>query len=145
MAQTVKPPYLASISDWLTQSNLLLRAYPTTTRITSKYTIAPPVSKKRKRTAETTSDDPASTAPQATLTIKTYDPNSGVCLKYRTDQAAEVNRLIRCLGVLGMGMAGQEVDVETALEAPQAAVAPAIEEKAPEEGGKKKKKKKGGR
>ena len=38
--------------------------------------------------------------------IKTYDPDSGVVLKYRTTKAAEVSRLIQSsLGRLGRGMA----------------------------------------
>lgn len=38
--------------------------------------------------------------------LKTYDPQSGVTLKYRTTKAAEVSRLIySSLGSLGRGMA----------------------------------------
>ena len=38
--------------------------------------------------------------------MKTYDPASGVVLKYRTTKAAEVSRLIQSsLGRLGRGMA----------------------------------------
>lgn len=38
--------------------------------------------------------------------IKTYDPVSGATLKYRTNKAAEVSRLIyTSLGSLGRGMA----------------------------------------
>jgi hypothetical protein len=33
--------------------------------------------------------------------LKTYDPVSGVCLKYETNKAAEVGRLIATLGRLG--------------------------------------------
>ncbi len=39
--------------------------------------------------------------PRASLTLKTYDPVSGICLKYRTDKAAEVGRLVASLGRLG--------------------------------------------
>lgn len=38
--------------------------------------------------------------------LKTYDPISGVCLKYRTDKAAEVGRLVAALGSCGRVMAG---------------------------------------
>ena len=44
------------------------------------------------------------------LTLKTYDPVSGVCLKYRTDKAAEVGRLVSSLGRLGKAMAGQSME-----------------------------------
>lgn len=37
--------------------------------------------------------------------LKTYDPVSGVCLKYRTDKAAEVGRLVAALGSCGRVMA----------------------------------------
>jgi hypothetical protein len=40
------------------------------------------------------------------LTLKTYDPTSGVTLKYETDKAAEVGRLISSLSRLGRSMAG---------------------------------------
>ena len=43
--------------------------------------------------------------PRAVLTLKTYDPESGVCLKFQTDRAAEVGRLINGLGRLGRHMA----------------------------------------
>jgi hypothetical protein len=39
------------------------------------------------------------------LVLKTYDPRSGVCLKYKTDKAAEVGRLISILSRLGRNMA----------------------------------------
>lgn len=43
--------------------------------------------------------------PRATLTLKTYDPESGVVLKFKTDRAAEVGRLIGSLGRMGRHMA----------------------------------------
>ena len=42
--------------------------------------------------------------------MKTYDPESGVCLQYRTKKAAEVGRLITGLGRLGKGMSGKHVE-----------------------------------
>lgn len=39
------------------------------------------------------------------MELKTYDPISGVALKYRTTKAAEVSRLILSLGRLGRAMA----------------------------------------
>ncbi|KAH9900593.1 signal recognition particle 9 kDa protein-domain-containing protein [Xylariomycetidae sp. FL2044] len=61
------------------------------------------------------SSSPSSSSPQATVTtrpprgslvLKTYDPASGVVLKYRTTKAAEVSRLILSFGRLGRRMAG---------------------------------------
>lgn len=43
--------------------------------------------------------------PRATLILKTFDPHSGVCLKYKTTKAAEVSRLVQLLGSLGRKMA----------------------------------------
>lgn len=37
--------------------------------------------------------------------MKTYDPESGVVLKFKTDRAAEVGRLIGSLGRMGRHMA----------------------------------------
>lgn len=37
--------------------------------------------------------------------LKTYDPVSGTCLKYRTDKAADVGRLVAALGTCGRVMA----------------------------------------
>lgn len=37
------------------------------------------------------------------MTLKTYHPDSGICLKYRTDKAAEVGRLMTGLGRLAKG------------------------------------------
>ncbi|POS87968.1 hypothetical protein EPUL_001018 [Erysiphe pulchra] len=121
-------PYFTTAQEWLSQSALLIEARPTTTRITTKYTIPNLSSKSRpkrkgkdetikenvntpvseiKKTAETT----ATTAPPpATLTLKTYDPVSGVTLKYKTYKAAEVGRLVQIMGRLGKGMAGLEMN-----------------------------------
>lgn len=43
--------------------------------------------------------------PRAVLVLKTYDHESGACLKFKTDRAAEVGRLIAGLGRLGRHMA----------------------------------------
>jgi hypothetical protein len=40
------------------------------------------------------------------LILKTYDPVSGVALKYSTDKAAEVGRLVSSMARLGRIMAG---------------------------------------
>ena len=50
--------------------------------------------------------------------LKTYDPESGVVLKYKTDKAADVGRLIAGLGRLGRDMAAlpeKEEGTETSL------------------------------
>ncbi|CAL3969257.1 hypothetical protein PZA11_006149 [Diplocarpon coronariae] len=101
-------PLLPTAQSWLTQSTLLLQARPSTTRITSKYTVSPPSTKSNSKSAPqttpSTTTDPA--APRATLTLKTYDPVSGTTLKYETNKAAEVSRLIQILGRLARPMAG---------------------------------------
>lgn len=48
-----------------------------------------------------------------TLTLKTYDPVSGTCLKYKTDKAAEVGRLAAGLGSCGRVMAALPAREET--------------------------------
>lgn len=44
--------------------------------------------------------------PRAVIVLRTYDPVSGVCLKYSTNKAAEVGRLLSSLGRLARGMCG---------------------------------------
>lgn len=78
--------------------------------MTTKYGIEAP--KKRKTdTSEPAADGAAAPAqpagPRASLTLKTYDPVSGVTLKYRTTKAQEVTRLMQTsLGMIGRKMAG---------------------------------------
>ncbi|KAF2646178.1 hypothetical protein P280DRAFT_544573 [Massarina eburnea CBS 473.64] len=120
-------PYFKTSTEWFDQSSLLLKARPTTTRITSKYTVLKPSAskiKKRQKYLEkkaarpakaeeaprTSSPPPAAPAqdpeePTATFTLKTFDPDSGTCLQYETAKAAEVGRLIGSLGRLGRHMA----------------------------------------
>ncbi|XDG00798.1 hypothetical protein ABKA04_000413 [Annulohypoxylon sp. FPYF3050] len=104
-------PYYATSQEWLHQSSLLIEARPTTTRITTKYHITKPKPRRIKKgtnptTATSSSSPSATTAPRGSLTLKTYDPHSGACLKYRTTKAAEVSRLILSLGQpLGARMA----------------------------------------
>ncbi|RMZ71397.1 wd repeat [Pyrenophora seminiperda CCB06] len=117
-----KMPYFTTSAEWLEQSSLLLKARPTSTRITSKYTVLKPTPakiKKRKAyeekkaskpvdTARASSPPPQSQDPEAvtvTFTLKTFDPASGACLKYETNKGAEVGRLIGNLGRLGRHMA----------------------------------------
>ncbi|KAL2357570.1 signal recognition particle 9 kDa protein-domain-containing protein [Cryomyces antarcticus] len=113
---TIKMPYFETSQEWVQQSALLLKSRPTTTRVTTKYTPNPnsAKAKKRKTRASRTTTSNASDAagipqalalPKASLTLKTYDPESGVCLKYRTGKAAEVGRLVASLGRLGRSMA----------------------------------------
>ncbi|CZT41066.1 uncharacterized protein RSE6_00748 [Rhynchosporium secalis] len=104
-------PYLETAQQWLTQSSLLLKARPSTTRITSKYTISPPSS-----TPKSATDSTSQPAARATLTLKTYDPQSGTTLKYSTNKGAEVSRLIQILGRLARGMAGLEEKEEVVEE-----------------------------
>lgn len=81
------------------------------TRVTTKYNIpnldSPKYQKpeKRRRDGEAADAAAAPKVPKAFLTLKTYDPESGVVLKFKTDRAAEVGRLITGLGGLGRHMA----------------------------------------
>ncbi|KZM26541.1 uncharacterized protein EKO05_0005539 [Ascochyta rabiei] len=128
-------PYLNTSTEWYEQSSLLLKARPTSTRITSKYTVLKPsASKVKKRekyaakqaakpanTSRTSSPPPQSQNPQevtATFVLKTYDPVSGTCLQYETTKAAEVGRLVSSLGRLGREMAALPEAIED-LSAPQ--------------------------
>ncbi|KAI9711748.1 MAG: hypothetical protein M1820_001893 [Bogoriella megaspora] len=125
-------PYFATSQEWLHQSSLLLEARSKTTRITTKYKLPKPtdpskISRKSRATKSSSAapdgantsapETPAPAPPTALLVLKTYDPVSGVCLKYRTDQAAEVGRLVGIMGRLGRRMAGLS-DVEPEESAP---------------------------
>ncbi|KAB2581124.1 Signal recognition particle SRP9 subunit [Lasiodiplodia theobromae] len=113
-------PFFASSAEWFEQSRLLIEARPTTARVVTKYSIIKrKTTKDRKRqvaTGDTANSDAthkptagapaqAPAPPQAALTLKTYDPASGVCLKYQTTKAAEVGRLIACLDRCARAMA----------------------------------------
>jgi hypothetical protein len=123
-------PLLPTADEWLQQSSLLLKARPTSvmsplsnksiahesqTRITTKYNIPDP-SKAKSRKRKTRDDEaeaPTEPLPSiATLTLKTYDPDSGACLKYKTNKGWEVGRLIANLGRLGRHMAALPEIVE---------------------------------
>ncbi|KIW64348.1 hypothetical protein PV04_09290 [Phialophora macrospora] len=118
-------PYFSDLNIYLHQSSLLIQAYPTT-RVTTKYSLprkpnakaqshpgpkSKPSSSKDTPASATESAADTSTQAQpkrdrsATLTLKTYHPESGICLKYRTDKAAEVGRLLTGLGRLAKGEA----------------------------------------
>lgn len=82
------------------------------TRIITKYNVPnleaakyQKPSKKRKREHETDGKDETPRIPKAALVLKTFDPESGVVLKFKTDRAADVGRLVAGLGRLGRHMA----------------------------------------
>ena len=91
------------------------------TRITTKYSY-PRISSTKAKPKSTASPISAAAlpgsqiaaTPPATLTLKTYNPGAGICLKYRTDKAAEVGRLIAGLGKLASGAAVTEVGATAA-------------------------------
>ncbi|KAF3021918.1 hypothetical protein E8E14_007206 [Neopestalotiopsis sp. 37M] len=110
-------PYYATADEWLRQSQLLLEARPTTTRVTTRYSIraadAPRKSKDGEKAAAdsskkttTTTEGGEAKPPRGRLVLKTFDPKTGTTLKYKTSKAAEVSRLITSLGKLGRPMAG---------------------------------------
>ena len=100
----------------------------TQTRITTQYKLAPAhrTTKAEKLAAKAAAEgtappppqpaQPTSSGPKAAdkpprghLVLKTFDPNSGVTLKYKTSKAAEVTRLVQMLGQLGRRMAALPV------------------------------------
>ncbi|KAL2155850.1 hypothetical protein VTH82DRAFT_592 [Thermothelomyces myriococcoides] len=119
-------PYYAKSEDWLHQSSLLLQARPSTTRITTRYHLKParrvPKVKNADQDAASQKAQPPETQekpPRGHLVLKTYDPQSGVTLKYKTSKAAEVTRLIQMLGTLGRHMAAVPI-AEKAEDEPMA-------------------------
>ena len=81
-------------------------------RITTKYKVpnlaSPKYQKDKKRKRDDTADEKEAAAPKtpkAWLVLKTYCPESGVVLKFKTDRQADVGRLINGLGRLGRHMA----------------------------------------
>ncbi|THW19110.1 hypothetical protein D6D24_03011 [Aureobasidium pullulans] len=151
-------PYFTSSEEWQKQSALLLQARPNTTRITTKYHIPSASSISTKPTTTTTTTDASTTTPTesklaqqpiAYLELKTYDPISGTTLKYKTDKAAEVGRLVAAMGSLGREMAALpevkgDITMTDADETPvvEAAATPATaQQQQPQSTGGKKKKK----
>ncbi|KAI0023253.1 signal recognition particle 9 kDa protein-domain-containing protein [Xylariomycetidae sp. FL0641] len=124
-------PYYKNSQDWLQQSSLLLEARPSTTRITTKYHISKAGARRRRRHAKMQAD-PAVTSdgkpPRGSLVLKTFDPASGVALKYRTTKAAEVSRLVLSLGRLGRRMAALPRAEEEDVGMVDAAAAAAVDE-----------------
>ncbi|KAF2851319.1 hypothetical protein T440DRAFT_60928 [Plenodomus tracheiphilus IPT5] len=139
-------PYFKTSVEWYEQSSLLLKARPTSTRITSKYSVLKPSGsriKKRKSYAQkhpakltdatrASSPPPQSQNPEeatVTFTLKTYDPESGTCLQYETNKGTEVGRLIGNLGRLGRHMAAlPEVVEDLSATAAEGASTPALDE-----------------
>ncbi|RAH46354.1 SRP9/SRP21 family protein [Aspergillus brunneoviolaceus CBS 621.78] len=102
-------PYLPTPQAYLEQSALLLQAYPDATKTKTKTTSSTS-SPSASTTAQPAQETQQSPTPQsqekpriATLTLKTFHPGSGICLKYRTNKGAEVGRLISSLGKLAAG------------------------------------------
>ncbi|KAL7786688.1 signal recognition particle 9 kDa domain-containing protein [Trichoderma ceciliae] len=117
-------PYFKTSQEWLDHSVALLEVRPSQTRVTTRYSIKA-VKPRRPADPNASSADESSAAasdpkpPRGSLVLKTYDPVSGVTLKYRTTKAAEVTRLMyTAMGRLGRAMAGvQDVPEETMRDA----------------------------
>lgn len=117
--ETVRPPPSPSPS-----TPTKLTPPPSQTRITTRYHLTPARRpSKADRAAHKASHPPGTYAPitptpttegettkppRGHLVLKTFDPTSGVTLKYKTSKAAEVGRLVQMLGVLGRRMGGLE-------------------------------------
>ncbi|KIV87537.1 hypothetical protein PV11_03076 [Exophiala sideris] len=138
-------PWFTDLHTYLHQSSLLFQAYPSA-RITTKYSLPKkPNTKARSKpngeTAPSKTDSAAAAQPKrepsAQLTLKTFEPGSGICLKYRTEKAAEVGRLLAGLGRLAKGeiiemptattaangsaaaIDGDKMDVDSGMSAPK--------------------------
>lgn len=141
---TATMAYLPSSQAFLEQSCLLLEAYPDTTRITTKYSFPTAKSQEKRSSSksntksetqlqnespDTTQQQQQQPQPQqsvATLTLKTFNPATGICLKYRTDKIAEVGRLITGLGKLAGGANIAELGLSGAGAGASAAPTPAV-------------------
>ncbi|KAI9167346.1 hypothetical protein HJFPF1_03472 [Paramyrothecium foliicola] len=130
--------------DQLHASLVQLTPITSQTRITTKYSVKPV--KPRSTDDSATAETEAKLPPRASLVFKTYDPVSGVTLKFRTTKAAEVSRLVYAsLGRLGRGMAAvpeppelSEVpmpDAPAGASAEGGAAAAAQSQQAPQQGG----------
>jgi Signal recognition particle 9 kDa protein (SRP9) len=118
-------PYLSNINSYLYQSSLLLQAYPTTTRITTKYSLPRERKPKTNKGESTAPQDAISDIaedkkpvreqqpPSATLVFKTFETTAGICLKYETNKSAEVGRLFTGLGKLAKGETVEEPSAPT--------------------------------
>ena len=121
-------PYLPDLNSYLHQSSLLTQAYPTT-RLSTKYSLPPKKAKSKAPTVNGADPTSEKRTPAATLTSKTFHPESGICLKYKTDKAAEVGRLVTGLGKLAKGeiieipvvapVGGDKTDVDGVEETPE--------------------------
>ncbi|EMR10356.1 hypothetical protein PNEG_01609 [Pneumocystis murina B123] len=111
-------PLVKTVDAFLNLSYSLLQASPVTTRISTKYRF----------------DEES----KGFLTVKTYDPVSGICIRFRTDQAVDVSRLFLGKSRLGHVMANINVSLEQMLEQ----MANLTEQKVVESGKKHKKKSK---
>jgi hypothetical protein len=90
------------------------------TRITTKYnipnldTLRYQSDRKRKRDNETEGNGTtaAPRIPRGTITLKAFDPESGVTLKFKTDKSADVGRMFAGLGRVGRIMAALPEKIE---------------------------------
>lgn len=110
-------PYYDTADEWLRQSQLLVAARPTTTKVTTRYSIKPVAPLRKAKEGASTEPKP----PRGSLVLKTFDPKTGTTLKYKTTKAAEVSRLIMNLGKLGRPMAGlpEQKEDATMLDVPE--------------------------
>ncbi|KAJ8103947.1 signal recognition particle 9 kDa protein-domain-containing protein [Lipomyces tetrasporus] len=86
-------PSTSSATVFIHQSTLLLQARPTTTKLTYTYN----TNKKNKR---------------GTLAVKTFDPVSGACFRFRTRKVNDLNRILRALAGMSGVMAGTSTGAE---------------------------------
>ncbi|KAK9454698.1 signal recognition particle 9 kDa protein-domain-containing protein [Dipodascopsis uninucleata] len=80
-------PRVSSATVFIEQSNRLLEARPLTTKVSYSYN----VNKETKRGA---------------FAVKSFDPVSGACFRYRTTKINDLNRILRSVGNMAEVMAG---------------------------------------
>jgi hypothetical protein len=105
--------YIPTLNAFLQSASQLLAAYPTA-RIATRYSLPSSKPQPDPQPATTSADVPTKREPAATLTVKVYHPHTGLILKYRTDKAQEVGRLVTSLGRLARG---EELDATPAATA----------------------------
>ena len=126
--------YFNDAQAYIQNSMLLLSARPNTVRQTIRALhkfnadvvfqtrITTTFSTMRPKPAKVVGEESGSaSAPRSMLVFKTYDPASGTTLKFRTDKASEIGRLVTGMRKCGKHMAnipeakgGEEPEVESA-------------------------------
>ncbi|KAJ5973454.1 signal recognition particle 9 kDa protein-domain-containing protein [Penicillium waksmanii] len=142
--------YLETSQAYLEQSAQLLEAYPETN---APHKSSNAQNHKPNPTSPPQPPQNPPAAPIASLTLKTYNPESGITIQYRTNKLQEVGRLMTGLGKLAAGAdvaslglsapAGADIEMTDAPEEGASSAPVPAATKGQAQGGKGKKKKGG--